>query len=193
MAKKAEKDLGQELENLEQGVENLKNTEFKILGIKMTPVTIGAAFTLIGSIIGALYGAFTVYNDYMDMKEQIQSYTAPDLSGIEETLAVQNEKMIALEDMVIQSNDYIRDIRTDLKGDLTSVEQVAEEAENRVKEIQDGIDDTLREMEQLNRETEKDVRDSLRETEERIEADMRQLEDDLNEKLQEALDNPLNN
>ena len=42
-------------------------------------------------MIGVLYGAFEVYKDYMDMKEQIQSYVAPDLSGIEEQIAVQAE------------------------------------------------------------------------------------------------------
>ena len=51
-------------------------------------------FTVIfalGSMIGVLYGAFEVYKDYMDMKEQIQSYVAPDLSGIEEQIAVQQK------------------------------------------------------------------------------------------------------
>jgi len=32
----------------------------------------------------------------------------------------------------------------------------------------------------------------MRETEDRIDADMRQLDTDIHEKLQEALDNPLN-
>ena len=36
----AEKDLGEELEKLEDGIENLKNKEFKILGIKVTVVIV---------------------------------------------------------------------------------------------------------------------------------------------------------
>ena len=65
------KDLGEELENLEESVENLKNKEFRIFGIKMTAMTISAAGALVGSVIGALYGAFVIYADYMSMKEII--------------------------------------------------------------------------------------------------------------------------
>ena len=42
------------------------------------------------------------------------------------------------------------------------------------------------------KEGQKDVRNTMRETEERIDAAMRQLDKDISEKLQEALDNPLN-
>ena len=46
----------------------------------------GKAFGIIlaiGSMIGALYGAFEVYKTYEDMKEAISLYEAPALSGIE--------------------------------------------------------------------------------------------------------------
>ena len=39
----SEQDLGQGLEALEEGIEDLKNKEFKIFGIKVTAVTAGAA------------------------------------------------------------------------------------------------------------------------------------------------------
>lgn len=187
----SEKDLGEELEKLDEGIENLKNTQFKIFGIKVTPITIGAAFTAVSTAIGGLYGAFTVYNDYMAMKEQIQSYVAPDLSGFQQQISVLEEKMKGVEDSVIQATDYSRDIRNNLKADITSLESTVDEIGRRVRATQDNIDDSLRTMENLNRETEKDVRDSMRETEDRIDADMRQLEDDLMKILQEALDNPL--
>src|SRR6056300_1003600 len=107
----SEKDLGEELERLDENIDKLKNTGFRIFGIRMTPVTIGAAFTLLSTIIGGLYGAFTVYNDYMEMKEQIQSYVAPDLSGFQEQISVIEEKMLSMEDSVMQTTDYAREIR----------------------------------------------------------------------------------
>ena len=79
----SDKDLGEMTENFEAEVENLKNTKMKIFGITMTPTTIMGVFALVSAILGSLYGAFEVYKDYMDMKEQIQEYVAPDLSGIE--------------------------------------------------------------------------------------------------------------
>ena len=51
------KDLGDGLEAFEEEVENLKNKKMKLLGITMTPTTIGALFALLGSIGG---GAISV-------------------------------------------------------------------------------------------------------------------------------------
>jgi hypothetical protein len=45
----SERDLGEELENVEQGIENLKNKEFKLFGIKMTPMTVSALVAGVGS------------------------------------------------------------------------------------------------------------------------------------------------
>src|SRR5210317_2499877 len=84
----ANKDLGEGIENFEQEVDNLKNKEFRLFGIKMTAMTISAAFAIVSAGVGSLYGAFEVYKDYMEMKEQIQSYVAPDLSGIQEQMSV---------------------------------------------------------------------------------------------------------
>ena len=52
-----------------------------------------AVITALTTLIGGLYGGFEVYKDYMDMKEQIQSYVAPDLSGFQEQLSVMEEKL----------------------------------------------------------------------------------------------------
>ena len=91
MSSENEKDLGKGIENFEKEVENLKNKEFKIFGIKVTAVTISMAIGLISSGIGALYGAFVAYQDYMNMKEKIENYSSPDLSGIEQKIAVADE------------------------------------------------------------------------------------------------------
>ena len=101
----ANKDLGESLESIDEGVENLKNTKMKILGITMTPTNIGAAFALVSTVIGALYGSFEVYKDYMEMKEQIQSYEAPDLSGFQEQLSVLETKMSTVGDNVAVIKD----------------------------------------------------------------------------------------
>ena len=60
----------------------------KFKGGKMLAVVMG-----LSTFVGGLYGAFEVYKDYMDMKEQISSYTAPDLSGFDKKLAVMNKEM----------------------------------------------------------------------------------------------------
>jgi len=184
----ADKDLGDELEKFEEGIENLKNKEFRLFGIKMTPMTISALIAGIGSIVGALYGGFLMYQKVeqaIEFVEQQEEYEA--LIGTFE------QRMEVIELKLEEGVDYTRDIKKDLKDDIIRIEQINDSTTRRVKEIQTDIDNRLRVMEDLNRETEKDVRDSLRDTEDRIEADMDKLDQDLNEKLQEALNNPLNN
>ena len=184
----ADKDLGDELEKFEEGIENLKNKEFRLFGIKMTPMTISALIAGIGSIVGALYGGFLMYQKVeqaIEFVEQQEEYEA--LIGTFE------QRMEVIELKLEEGVDYTRDIKQDLKDDIIRIEQINDSTTRRVKEIQTDIDNRLRVMEDLNRETEKDVRDSLRDTEDRIEADMDKLDQDLNEKLQEALNNPLNN
>lgn len=213
----SDKDLGEGIEAFEEEVENLKNTKMKIFGITMTPTTIGAAFAILSSIVGGLYGSFQVYDDYMGMKEIIANI---DTDAIE---ARNNEIELQLE----QAIEYTRDIKSGLRDDILSLEATTdrveddmralelrvdtslENAEDRIRATQSDIDSTLigvradmdqvqkdvtqsiREVEALIRESEKDVRDTMRDTEERIDSSMRTLRSDLEMKLQEALDNPL--
>jgi predicted nucleic acid-binding Zn-ribbon protein len=118
------------------------------------------------------------------MKEQIQSYVAPDLSGI-------NERISVMEEQVVNAVDNTRTIKLDLKRDIQNIETQVDRVEQIVKDTQDNIDATLREVEIVSRESEKDTRDRMRETEDRIDASMEKLEKKLGEQIQEALDNPL--
>ena len=42
-------------------IEGLKDKQFKIFGMRMTLTTLGMAIAGIGSVLGALYGGFTMY------------------------------------------------------------------------------------------------------------------------------------
>lgn len=176
------KDLGEGLENIESELESLKTKDFRLFGIKMNAVSISAALTLVASLIGSLYGGFILYKDYMDMKEVVQNI------DIEEIKAENTLVLTKLDDAI----EYTRDIKKDLKDDIIRIEQINDSTSKRVKEVQMDIDSRLRELSDISRETEKDVRDTMRDTETRLEEDMRRLEKDLNEKILEALDNPLN-
>ena len=177
--------------------------EVEVGGVKFTGGKMFAVITALSTLGGVAWGAFEFYNDYRNMKEQIQEYVAPDLSGINERLSVLDQRMITLENVideqlvgikesVLQATDYTRDIKNDLKADIQGIEVQVDRVEKTVKTTQDSIDATLREVEIVNRESEKDTRDRMRETEERIEAAMDKLETKLKEQVEEALDNPLN-
>lgn len=186
-------DLGQGIENFEEEVEGLKNKEFRLFGIKMTAMTISAAFAIISAGVGSLYGAFEVYKDYMAMKEQIQSYVAPDLSGIEQKLAV-------LQENATKAVEYTRDINTNLKADIRRVEKILDdiERENKIarreldkdlKSSKDVVDGAAKAVDEMVRNVNKDITRLEKETAN----ELKLIRNELDTKIKQALDNPLAN
>jgi len=162
-------------------VENLKNTKFTLFGIAMTPTTISAAFALIATVLGSLYGGFETYKAFQEMAEKLEVL---DLEAVE-------ARNVAIERKLDDAIEYTRDIKNSLKDDIIRIEQVTERTSTRMKAVQDEIDTRMRNLSDLSRESEKDVRDTMRETEDRIEAKMEKLDKELRDTLQKALDNPL--
>jgi predicted nucleic acid-binding Zn-ribbon protein len=192
---RSNKDLGDELEKFEEEVENLKNTKMKIFGITMTPTNIGALFALLSAIGGGLYGGFEVYKDYMDMKEIIANI---------DTDAIEARNNV-IETKLDEAIDYTRDIKDGLKDDIIKlesnidrIEDKVDESETRIKDTQKEIDQTLTIIRNENNQLQRDVTSSIREvegivreSEKSTRDELRTLERNLNEKIQEALDNPL--
>jgi hypothetical protein len=170
--------------------------------------------TALSTLGGGLWAGFEFYKDYMDMKEIVQNIDVDAIAAENAKVMLKmDEQMLRIEEAI----EYTRDIKSDLRADVMEMEKLVERledktdaSEDRVKDSQNSIEATLegvrnemnevqkdvtssiREVEAVIRESEKDVRNTMRETEERIDSAMRQLDKDINEKLQEALDNPLN-
>ena len=172
-------------------------TSLEFAGVKFTGGKMFAVITALSTLVGGLYGAFEVYKDYMDMKEQIQSYVAPDLSGFQEQLSVMDERMSSVEDSVVEARDYTRDIKLDIKADVDRIEGIVDDIERTVKDIDISVRDQL--QENLN-----EIRDLIDIADQRfdvkrdslatdVDRQLKDLEDRLNSRLQRALDNPLAN
>jgi chromosome segregation ATPase len=188
--------------------------EFEFAGTTFRGGKMFAVLTALSTLGGGAWAGFEFYKDYMDMKEVVQNIDV-------DAIAAENEKVILTMDnqmiRIEEAIEYTRDIKSDLRADVMEMEQLVERledktdaSEDRVKDSQNAIEthletirdemnqlrkdvtESIREVEALMRESEKDVRNTMRETEDRIDADMRQLDKDIHEKLQEALDNPLN-
>ena len=79
--------------------------EIEYGGIKIGGSKLLLIVPLVGTIIGGLWGGFELYSRYLDMEEKIQTYVAPDLSGFDKRLDVEQErKSISNIDPVEQSN-----------------------------------------------------------------------------------------
>ena len=160
--------------------------EIEFAGIKFKGGRMVAVAMGLSTLVGGLYGGFEVYKDYMDMKEMIQSYVAPDLSGFQEQLSVIEQKMAGTEDSVIQATDYARQIKNDLKDDVTRIEQLGDRLEDDIRETETEVRDMIDAAdERFDRK-----RDALYgETDRKI----KEVDDRLSAQIQEALDNPLAN
>jgi len=160
--------------------------EIEYAGVKVGGSKALLIIPLLGTILGVLWGGFEVYQRYLDMEAKIASYTAPDLTGIEQDLAVIEETLISVSESVELSREYTRTIKNDLKDDLARQETLMERLEDKVNSSQDEIDATIDTAE----ERFDARRDALySDTDRKI----KELEERLNARLQRALDNPLAN
>jgi DNA anti-recombination protein RmuC len=201
----SDKDLGEGIEKFEEEVENLKHAKMKLFGITMTPTTIGALFALLSSIVGGLYGAFQVYDDYMGMKEIVENIDV-DAIKAENQLVIQkmDENMVRIEEAI----EYTRDIKQGLRDDILGIEKQVDRVEDKLRAQEQETRDIIQNAEERfenkrdalqNDYDEKanNLRDSndqrMTDLEQKVERDLKSLKDDLSSKLQRALDNPLAN
>jgi len=64
---------------------------------------------LVGTIIGGLWGGFELYSRYVSMEKKIQSYVAPDLSGIEATVELFKQDNEATKELVVDMRNQTRE------------------------------------------------------------------------------------
>ena len=201
----ADKDLGEGIEQFEEEIENLKNTKMKLFGITMTPTTIGAAFALVSSLLGGLYGTFTVYNDYMGMKEIVENIDVDAIKS-ENALVIQkmDENMVRIDDAI----EYTRDIKQGLRDDILGIEKQVDRVEDNMRKQEEDVRVIIQNAEErfenkrdaLQNDYDqkannlRDVNDRrMTDLEYKIERDLRELESSITNKLQKVLDNPLAN
>jgi tetrahydromethanopterin S-methyltransferase subunit F len=216
--------VSEEKVNLDKKVEELeaaakkyasKDTVISVGGYDFTPAKLMIVATLLSSVLGALYGAFEVYKDYIGMKKKIAEYVAPDFSEFDKRLAVIEENSAktakAVQDGSDKTAEYTRDIKNDLKGDIRRLEKVVESVETSNKTQQREIDKTVQEIkvevrsiqkaadQALNSATKEmnkmsaDNAKAIAANNREVEAKMRALDKKINEDLKKALDNPLAN
>jgi len=180
-------------------------------GIKVGGSKLLLIIPLIGTLGGGLWAGFEFYKDYMDMKEQIQEYVAPDLSEfdkslavmtedmkiVKETVAVFKEEIIIIRDSVNDSVDMMRDTKHDLRDEIIRTEKLLEKVENDIDKLEDEatelMDRTKTDARAMIDDANNRFNDKVSGLEGYVKRELGSLEDDLNRKLQKSLDNPLAN
>ena len=175
------KDLGEEIENMEEDIDNVKTKRFRILGFRVSFASVSAFIAIIGSVLGAFYGGFLMYQKVeqaIAFVEQQEEY--------EEKIKDYDNRMKIMETKLEDTVEYTRDIKGGLRDDILRIEQQADRTEDMVRKSVDDVRNMITDAESRF-ETK---RDSLRES---VSRDTKELEDRLMKKIQRALDNQLAN
>ena len=178
-------------------------------GIKASGGKLFIIISLIGTLGGALWGGFEFYKDYQDMKAQITSYVAPDLSGFDKKLGVLNIEVTTTKELIgtevrtmkaiiDEAQDTTRDIRTTKKTDINLFSDQIAAIDKRSRE--DGLEtrsamrNAENEVRQLIADTSKRWDDKLQKVDnklQKVDNQIEVLEDKLDKKITKALENPL--
>ena len=102
-------------------------------GLKITGGKVFAIFTLLGALGGAAWTGFTFYQDYLDMKEKVLTYTEPDLSGFDKKIALVETQTEAQIELVSQQLDALKSELEIILGEIDLISQVSRELKDDLK------------------------------------------------------------
>ena len=155
-------------------------------GLKVGGSKLLLIIPLLSMLGGGAWAGFELYNEFRVLRATVMEYQPPDISGIEQNIAVIEETLVSVSESVELAREYTRTIKNDLKDDLARQETLMERLEDKVNGSQDKINETI----DVADERFDARRDALySDTDRKI----KELEERLNSKLQRALDNPLAN
>jgi hypothetical protein len=143
--------------------------EVEYQGMKFKGGKFFIILSLMGAIIGGGWTGYKFYDDYLDMKAKIEGYTAPDLSHIDEQIAVLKSEVSMILEEVSLINDVVQSQKNDLRDDIKTVKQDTRLQDRIIKDVETMVKDMDRQLHQ----------------------DLKLLEEKLESDIRKALNNPL--
>ncbi len=110
--------------------------EIEVGGIKFTGGKMVAVLTALSSAAGIVWAGALFWGDYMDMKDKIDSYVAPDMSQIEQQLAVQDERMTSIKEELEITLNTVNNELTFVSDDLRDLKSDTREGNKRLYELE---------------------------------------------------------
>ena len=153
-----------DLEELISKSEGIKDKKLKMFGLRLSGTSIVAAFALISTIVGTLYGGFLMY-------QKVEGIANLDLGAISSQMEKTSSDVIRIE-------EHANAIKIELKKDMTDLRNSQWSLESKVDTKLQSVDTKL-----TNYDTKLD----------RFEIKVDKTKEDINKRIQESLDNPLAN
>jgi DNA anti-recombination protein RmuC len=138
--------------------------ELEYKGIKVGGSKLILIVPLVGTIIGGLWAGFEFWKDYEILRDKVQNYTSPDLSGYDKRIAVMNEQFTILktqseyfskqielyEGQIMMVTDIgdehyqsIKDLKNSMREDINRQEKIIDDVEDDIKEIEASVRESI--------------------------------------------------
>ena len=174
-------------------------TELEFGGATISGSKILLIVPLLGAIGGSMWGGFEVYQRLIDAETAITEYVSPDFSGYDEALAVletrltdQSRILDTVEDSLRNETDAMQAqnqrMLANINDQIDTIEVDVRQAESIARTAEDTVAETTRELRDDVYALEERVNDTLRD----VDLELREIRDDLESRIQQMLDNPLN-
>ena len=129
-------DLGDKLED----IEGLKDKAFTVFGLRMTPTTVVAAVTGLLSVLGALYGGFTMY-------QKVEEIASLDLGAYAAQMEQTSNKIETQERLLESIEQNLRDAKQLVYGVENRMNQKVEYFEGKLDKFEVKVDQTKTDLE----------------------------------------------
>lgn len=168
--------------------EENNSAQVEFAGMSLSGSKLLLLIPILGSIGGALWGGFEVYQRLLDAEEAVISYVSPDMSGIDQQLAVQQTQMDEFRATIEQQFSTTNQLLLEQRTQLSDLRQGARVQEELVRTIDGNTATTQRDLRNDVYEMEKELNARVRE----LDATMRTTREELEKRMTEILANPLN-
>jgi hypothetical protein len=168
--------------------EGNNSAQVEFAGMSLSGSKMLLLIPLLGSLGGALWGGFEVYQRLLDAEEAVTNYVAPDMSGIEQQLAVQQTQMNEFKEAIDQQFITTNQLLSEQRQQLNDIRENVRTQEELVRTIDTNTATTQRELRNDVYEMEKELNDRVKE----LDTSMRDTRTSLEQQIKEILANPLN-
>ena len=156
-------------------IEGLVDKRIKIGSLRFTYTQLVGAFALLGSILGSLYGGFLMY-------QKVESLASLDLGAISSQMKKTSADVLRVEEVA-------KEIKVELKSDLSRLRDSGYNLENRLDTKLQSVDVRITNMDNKLDKYNITLGDTLDSYDEKLD----KTEEKLMKRIQQSLDNPLNN
>jgi septal ring factor EnvC (AmiA/AmiB activator) len=132
-------DLGDKLDE----IEGLKDKQFKIFGLRMTLTTLGMAIAGIGSVLGALYGGFTMYQKVEEIASLDLGAYAAQMEQTSNKIETQERLLESIEQNLRDAKQLTYDIEKRVNDKIVRFEDKMDKFEAKVEDTKTELEDKL--------------------------------------------------